>query len=129
MSGCSSAPTVARQRGFPPSRRTMSSNASFLALAAHRILDLHCDCHCRCPSAPGGPGASSAISTTPVGLARCRVCVARNSHVDAYYSRIGFCRSDSVCLPSPVRPCGVARTLFVSSRDRGGGHCLRDESL
>ena len=107
----------------------MSSNASFLALAAHRFLDLHCDCRRGRTSAHGSFGASSAISTTPVGLARCRVCVARHSHVGAYYSRLGFCRSGSVCLPSPVRPCGVARTLSFSSRDCGGCHCLRDESL
>src|SRR6202158_5981874 len=42
---------------------------------------------------------------------------------------LAFCRSGSVCLPSTVRRCGVARTLSVSSRSGSGCYCLRDEQL
>src|SRR3981081_594683 len=104
-------------------------DTNFLALAAHRVLGLHCDFRGRGTSACGCACAPPAISATAVGRARCRIRIACSSHLGAYYSGIGFCRYRSVCLPATVRRCGVARTLSASSRSGGGCYRLRDEQL
>ena len=106
-----------------------AGNTNFLALAAHRVLGLHCDFRDSGRSAHDGTCAPAAISTTAVGSTRCRICVACSSHPGAYYSGIGLCRCGSVCLPSTVCRCGVARTPPVSSRSGSGCYCLRDERL
>jgi hypothetical protein len=110
-------------------RRDFAGSTNFLALAVHRILGLHCDFRRRGTSAHGCSCAPTAICSTPVGRTRCRIRIACSSHVGAYYSGASFCRCGSVCLPSTVCWCGVARTLPVSSRSGSGCYCLRDEQL
>ena len=110
-------------------RIDFARKTNFLALAAHRVLGLHCDFRRRGGSAHGCSRAPTAICATPVGRARCRICIACSSHLGAYYSGTGFCRSGSVCLPSAVRRCGLARTPSVSSWSGSRCYCLRDEQL
>ena len=110
-------------------RSDFANNTNFLALAAHRVLGLHCDFRGRGTSAHGCSCAPTAICATGVSRTRCRIRIACSSHLGAYYSGIGLCRCGAVCLPSAVRRCGVARTLSVSSRSGSGCYCLRDEQL
>jgi len=106
-----------------------AGNASFLALATQLVLGLHCDFRCGGTSAHGCTCTPTAICTTAIGRTRCDICVTCSSHGGAHSSGIGFCRAGSVCLHSPVRRCGVARTLSVSTRGGSGCYGLSDEQL
>jgi hypothetical protein len=107
---------------------SFARSARFLALAAHRVLGLHCDFRRRGASANSCPCIPTTICATAVGRTRCRICVACWSHISAHSSGIGFCPSDAVCLHS-VCWCGVAKALSIPCRVGSGCYGLCDEQV